>query len=324
MSRSLAAAILCAGCAHPPIHPDAVVHHDQALEHLAAGRCEQAEERCRLALEYGRGFAHPHNCLGLVALDCRGDIESAEQHFKAAIARASDFAEAHNNLGVVFFRRTPPSYALACPQFEAALGIDPRFADARENLGTCLMRQGAVAGATGDATRQAALFSRARSHLIRLLELEPESVDAHHHLGFIALEQSDWSEAAARFGRCLELEPDNPLCAYNRGVLHNRTGDCARAIEDFERALEAPGRAEVELSARHNLGLARLACGEAASERHWHDILERDPSWCDAHYALARVRQDEAARHCSAFLRCSPEGGSANTDAQRAWCGERS
>ena len=43
----------CAACIEKTVHPQAIMHHDMGVEYLKQGQCEQAEERCRLALEYG-------------------------------------------------------------------------------------------------------------------------------------------------------------------------------------------------------------------------------------------------------------------------------
>ena len=43
----------CATCIDNSVHPEAIKHHDVGIEYLNNGQCVQAEERCRLALEYG-------------------------------------------------------------------------------------------------------------------------------------------------------------------------------------------------------------------------------------------------------------------------------
>ena len=177
-----------------------------AIAYLRQGQCVAAEERCRLALEYGESFEHPHNCLGLVALQCHGDLDVASRHFKTALAVNADFAEAHNNLGVCFFRRTPPEYDLACEEFKAALEIDPGYFDARENYGMCVMRRGTVAGDAGDAAERKELYAEARSHMIRLLEMSPNNFNARHHLGLMDLFEERYAGAEEHFKRCLEID----------------------------------------------------------------------------------------------------------------------
>jgi tetratricopeptide (TPR) repeat protein len=282
--------VLASACVSQSIHPEAVKHHDLGIEHLARGQCVQAEERCRLALEYGPGFQHPHNCLGLVALECRRDLDAAAQHFKDAIALDADFAEAHNNLGTTFFRRDPPDYETACEQFRAALGIDPAYLDARENLGLCLLRRGTVSGTLGDLDARAEHYAEARSHFVRLLELSPGHADAHHHLGYMDLEEQRWRSAEEHFRDCLELAPDNPYCSYNLGYVYLETARCEDAIRAFVAALASETATEVAIGARQNLGVAYELCArEDQAISSMLDAMQRNPGDARAHFDLGRL-----------------------------------
>lgn len=289
-----------ASCATQSVHPEAIKHHDLGVAHLAEGECVQAEERCRLALEYGPAFQHPHNCLGLVALDCRQDLDAAAQHFKDAIALDGDFAEAHNNLGTTFFRRDPPDYQAACDEFRAALEIDPSYVDARENLGLGLLRRGTILGTLGDLDARAELYAEARSHFTRLLALEPEHADAHHHLGFMELEEQRWRSAEASFRSCLEIDPDNPYCSYNLGYVYLETGRCDDAIRAFIAALGSESATEVAIGARQNLGVAYELCArEDRAIASMLDTMKRNPGDARAHFELgvlyAQKQQPERA-----------------------------
>lgn len=165
-----------------PVHPKAKEHNDVAVKYLEKGLCVPAEERFRLALEYGSHFTHPHNGLGMIALLCEHDLKLAAGHFKDALAINSDFAEAHNNLGSTFIQRNPPHYKDACERFEAAIQINPAYLDARENLGFCLMRWGVFEGEQKNIQKQDDLFSKAKSQLNRLLELAPDNPNARRYL----------------------------------------------------------------------------------------------------------------------------------------------
>ena len=73
-----------AGCVgSTPPHPIAVRLHDGGIEYLklAIGSsndverrrlCDQAEQSCRLALEYSPGFAHAYDCFGLIEIQRLG------------------------------------------------------------------------------------------------------------------------------------------------------------------------------------------------------------------------------------------------------------
>ena len=282
--------MFASACASQNVHPEAIKHHDLGIEHLARGQCVQAEERCRLALEYGPGFQHPHNCLGLVALECRHDLDAAAEHFKDAIALEADFAEAHNNLGTTFFRRDPPDYRAACEEFRAALTIDPAYLDARENLGLCLLRRGTISGTLGDLDARAALYTEARSHFIRLLQLSPDHADAHHHLGYMDLEEQRWRSAEKHFRGCLELDADNPYCSYNLGYVYLETARCEDAIRAFVAALASEAATEVAIAARQNLGVAYELCArEDQAISSMLDAMRRNPGDAQAHFDLGQL-----------------------------------
>ncbi|MEL7367748.1 MAG: tetratricopeptide repeat protein [Myxococcota bacterium] len=347
--RSLVFAIATTiGCATPDIIPGpAIVHHDAAMDYLNNGQCVQAEERCRLALEYGPRFAHAYNCLGLVALRCHGDLDEASQQFKDALSVNADFAEAHNNLGTVFFRRTPPQYGAACEQFLAALEIDPGYLIARENRGMCLMRQGTIRGDKGDTDGRAENYKEARSHLIRLLEMNPNNFNARHHLGLMDLLEKRYAAAEQNFKRCLEIDPENPVCSYNLGNTYLETSRCGDAIQAFITALRTKTASDVSVGARQNLGVAYELCarndgaikqfldrikldpgnpthhfdlGNIYAEKglpdqavnEWENTVKLDPLYCPAYYELAmsadkNLDTDKTIRLCQDFVACATE-----------------
>jgi tetratricopeptide (TPR) repeat protein len=283
--------VRCASCVgNVAPHPEAVKHHDEGIQYLNQGQCEQAEEKCRLALEYGPNFENPHNCLGLVALSCHGDLEEAATHFKNALNVNSDFAEAHNNLGTVFFRKVPPDYELACEEFKAGIEIDPGYRDARENYGMCLMRRGTIVGDKGEEDHRKELYKEARSHLIRLLEMEPNNFNARHHLGLMDLVTQKYASAEANFKRCLEIDPENPICSYNLGNTYLATARCGEAIQAFIGALRGGDESEVAVGARHNLGVSYEMCAKTdGAIKEFLDRIKRDPGNPTHHYDLGNI-----------------------------------
>lgn len=284
----------CASCTEKTVHPQAILNHDAAIEYLKQGQCQLAEERCRLALEYGPNFEHPHNCLGMVAISCFNDLKEAADHFKAALSVNPDFAEAHNNLGTVFFRDNPPNYDAACDEFKAALEIDPAYFDARENYGMCLMRRGTVVGDQGNEALRLELYKEARSQLIRLLEMNPNNFNARHHLGFMDLVEHKFEQAEANFKRCLELDPENPVCSYNLGNTYLETARCDLAIQAFIGALRSDGESEVSVGARQNLGAAYEMCAKKdGAIKEFLDRIKLDPGNPTHHYDLGNIYQEK-------------------------------
>jgi tetratricopeptide (TPR) repeat protein len=281
----------CATCIDSTVHPEAIKHHDVGIEYLNQGQCVQAEERCRLALEYGPNFEHPHNCLGMVELVCHNNLDAAAQHFKDALSVNSDFAEAHNNLGTCFFRQNPPDYAAACDEFKAAIEVDPGYFDARENFGMCLMRKGTIVGDQGNMEQRKDLYEEARSHLIRLLEMNPNNFNARHHLGFMDLMEDRFDSAEQNFRRCLEIDPENIICSYNLGNTFLKTARCSEAIQSFIGALRGTGgESDVSIGARQNLGVAYELCAKNdGAIKAFLDRIKSDPGNPTHHFDLGNI-----------------------------------
>jgi len=337
----------CSACTPFAPHPEAVRRADLGIEYLNNGQCEQAEESCRLALEYGESFKQPHNCLGMVELRCRNDLEKAKKYFKDAISVDADFAEAHNNLGAVFFRENPPNYDAACEEFKAAIEIDPGYADGRENYGMCLMRQGKIRGDRGDKDVQKTMYTEARSHFIRLLEQNPNNFNARHHLGFMDMEENKYESAEQNFRRCLEIDPENPTCCYNMGYVFLQTERCDQAIQQFICSLRSGVETEVSILARKNLGASYEMCakkdgaimtflekiktdpgnpthhydlGNFYAEKglsdqavnEWENTVKLDPRYCPAYYDLSMVANKNldsmlTIRRCQDYVACITE-----------------
>jgi len=309
--------------------------------------CEQAEESCRLALEYAPDYAHGSHCLGLVALMCAGDLDRAASHFKAALASDADFAEAHSNLGITFLRRIPPDYEAAREGFAAALEIAPGYRDARENLALTLLRMGTIAGDQGKIERRGELFAEARRHLIRLLEIEPGRVRAQHYLGFMALVEGRDDEAEHRLGRCLALAPGDPVCSYELGNVQLRKARCDQAIVAYVGSLSSDPNSDVAADARRALSAAYAQCalqdralasyvdairdrpldpaihydlGKLYAEkglldhavREWEIAVRIEPRYCAAYqplaeHARATLDSEAATRWCRALIACTSE-----------------
>lgn len=339
----------CSACTPDPVHPKAIEHHDVGIQYLNQGQCLEAEERCRLALEYGEKFEHPHNCLGMIEMQCRNNLDTAAEHFKNALAVNPDFAEAHNNLGACFFRRNPPDYDNACEQFKAAIEIDPGYLNGRENYGMCLMRQGLIAGDQGNTSLRDERFRDARSHFVRLLEQDPNNFNAQHHLGLMDNVEKKYESAEQRYRRCLEISADNPVCSFNLGRMYLETARCEDAIPHFIAALRAGGESEVSIGARsllgdayamcakkdgaiaqyldkiradpgnplHHYDLGRFYAGKGLVDNavnEWENTVKLDGLYCPAYYELAMVANKNldsqvTIRRCQDFVACVTERG---------------
>jgi tetratricopeptide (TPR) repeat protein len=104
------------------------------------------------------------------------------------------------------------------------------------------------------------------------------------------LELHSPDQACRAYSKVLELQPDHVEALANLGVLLYEQGNTEGAVIHYRRALEAAG-GDHPLAA-FNLGLALEDLGRdrAASDAYQVAIMA-DPSFADAHYNLARVHE---------------------------------
>ncbi len=93
----------------------------------------------------------------------------------------------------------------------------------------------------------------AAATLARVLERDPEILDAHQMLGQIAFGEERFADAASHFQRALAVDPDHEQSLHGLASAYRRLGRDADAILGFERLAEVSGG---ELSAA--LPLAEL------------------------------------------------------------------
>jgi tetratricopeptide (TPR) repeat protein len=100
----------------------------------------------------------------------------------------------------------------------------------------------------------------------RLLEIDPDHVDAHVNLGRLLHEDGAPAAAERHYRRALDLDPDHEIAAFNLGVALEDLGRFKDAIDAYLRALELdPQNAD----AHFNLaGLYERRGEKAAALRH--------------------------------------------------------
>lgn len=312
----------CGGVAIPRV----ALEHDRAgAQHLVAGRLDEAEARLRLALEYSPGFAEAHANLGLVAL-ARGHLREAERALRTAVSLDPDLAIAWGDLGVVHERLGDDEPGLldeAQRDYEAALAIEPGQTGARRNLGLLLARLGRPA--------------EARAHLLRLLELTPDDVEAAGVLAWCELRLERPQAAIRRADAALLHDPEAASPRLVRGVARAQRGDLDGAAADLAQAaargalvaeaqlrlatVEALRGRYVEATAlvrallvrgaedaavRYVAAVVALAADDgAAARRHAEAALRLRPSLAEARVLLARICELEGDAACVAAARGS-------------------
>jgi tetratricopeptide (TPR) repeat protein len=107
---------------------------------------------------------------------------------------------------------------------------------------------------------------QAREVYQRLLQLDPDHIDAHVNLGRLLHEDGAPAAAEQHYRRALELDPENDTAVFNLGVALEDLGRFRDAIDAYQRALELdPQNAD----AHFNLaGLYERRGEKAAALRH--------------------------------------------------------
>jgi tetratricopeptide (TPR) repeat protein len=226
MNRSAALAVALvalAGCLpKAKIHQRAVDEVYKGYDYLKVSDLERAEVAFNHALEFNNDFPEAWNGLGLIELT-KGNNDGAKQHFERAIRINPDFAEGHNNLGRVFLLKGRLSAAE--DEFTAALHVNPDMLDARYNLGVTLLRQG-----WEKPNKRKALWTRARTQYLHLLEGNPEHCVSHHDLGFMAYENGQFAEAERQYRTALDKCPDYMEALHGECVTLVQLKRCDEAI----------------------------------------------------------------------------------------------
>ena len=110
-----------------------------------------------------------------------------------------DSAEVHNLLGLAKTREGDVAEAIR--EFQGALERDPSSANARANLGQIRYEQGAD-------LLEARQYAAAAAMLRSVIDLQPDSAEAHNDLGVALASMGRVDEAAGHFRRAVELRPE--------------------------------------------------------------------------------------------------------------------
>jgi tetratricopeptide (TPR) repeat protein len=85
-------------------------------------------------------------------------------------------------------------------------------------------------------------YDEAAEQFRRAVERDPGFVQAYNWLGYIAMDQGDYTQAEELFRRYIQLAPDKPRPHNSLGVLHMRQGRYDEAAKYFEQAFAVDPR----------------------------------------------------------------------------------
>ena len=165
-------------------------------------------------------------------------------------------------------------------------------------------------GMLGNALVDAGRIDEAIEQYRLLLELHPNSVEAHVNLGFALAKKGMVREAVPEYQRALAISPDNVQARYNLATSYEKLRLTDEAIEQYRLLTGlAPNSAEAYL----NLGLAYTKKGlmkEAIAE--YEKAVRIDPGYVEAHYNMGSAyanlgHLDEAIEHFKTAVRLRPD-----------------
>ncbi len=83
----------------------------------------------------------------------------------------------------------------------------------------------------------------------KLIELEPESADAHYNVGYMYMRQDQYSEAIPIFKKAIELNPDMEYAYMNLAVCYSQINQYSNSIEVLRKLVDKqPNNADAWLS----------------------------------------------------------------------------
>jgi adenylate cyclase len=145
----------------------------------------------------------------------------------------------------------------AVKYFEEAIREDPQFSGAYSSLASHLI------GAMGITRPGKEVFPRARELVVRALELNPSSSDAHTALGNLAMQMDlDWARAESEFREAIALNPSASTAHFWYGFLLGVLQRYEEAKRQYLTAVELDPLWPV---ARLNLAATYAASGDYGS-----------------------------------------------------------
>jgi Flp pilus assembly protein TadD len=133
-----------------------------------------------------------------------GRIDEAVNSYHKAIQVSPKDPAAHNNLAVLLILSDLKE---AEKEARTAVNLAPKKSTYLVNLGYILFRQ--------------QRFADAELILVRALEVDPGSADAHNQFGLILAAQKRDQEASERFRKALELRPDHMAAKENLAAMED-------------------------------------------------------------------------------------------------------
>jgi len=214
----------------------AAAHSNLGVVKQHTGRLPEAIAHYRQALAIDGNLAETASNLGS-ALAEAGETEEAIAEYERALSLNPNCAEALINLGLLREEQGDVAEAISC--YEQAIQVNPNCAVAYFNLGIALEAQ-------GEEAESGANYERAIANYERAIAIEPNYVEALHHLAYASIGQGKIADAIAYYDRALALQPDLAetdlalgSCLSNQDKLDEALAFCQQAIQKLPASAQA-------------------------------------------------------------------------------------
>jgi len=256
----------------------------------------------------------PRNPQALLRMNCSQDPrEDKLARAQAALDINPDLAEAHGQLGLLVWAQYDREPAIA--EYREAVRLAPGYAQAHFELGMELSMQGmtdddeakseeAIAHLT-EAIRLDPGHLRARMHLAwaylhglgdfeaaiaafqGILEIDPQSADAHHGLARVCVKQGDLDGAIVKYKDALKIDPELFLVHWNLGRALQEQGKTEEALAAYRKSFGIRPKFSDAGVSLGNLLADEGRMDEAIAA--YKQAIEARPEYAEAHYRLAEA-----------------------------------
>jgi tetratricopeptide (TPR) repeat protein len=181
---------------------------DRSLEYLSKVTAKDADNRTALFM---KGYIYKE----------KGDTASAVQFFRRVCDKYPTYALAFEELGVLYATRNEP---MALEYLNTARQLEPSNTNVLYNLAMFYQNN-------EDMENAETLYRQ-------ILDINPNSADAYHNLGYIELfHYRDYDRAIEFFNKALECDAMHSASYFNRGCAYKLSGNQKAADADFQTAL---------------------------------------------------------------------------------------
>ena len=176
-------------------------------------------------------------------------------------------------------QNTPEAFAQSDELYRQVLQIDPRYAPAWRELSRNFTNE-ADAGLLSNSEG----YARAREAGEKALAIDPNYASAHSGLGWIAMANHDFVNAAKHFERALALDSNDLSVLGNSAAFLQAMGRLEEALA-IQQALVR--RDPVNVTALYNLGYTQRVMGQYdAAIVTYRRVLGLSPGYASAHYQI--------------------------------------